>query len=351
MTPARRFVGRQGERRALTSALERAAAGEPQVVVVTGDAGIGKTRLVEEVTGQAGPDWLVAVGHCVEAGMTGLPYAPLFGVLGAIAASPHGRPLLDHAAQAAPGLLPLLGGEPSRPPVDTTSGLAQLRLFDSLMRLLGDLAETQPTLVVIEDLHWADQSTTAFLPFLCRNLVRQPIAAVLTSRTDELHRTHPLRLTLGELARLPSVTVLELGPLSGAELAELLTDQLGTAVHPRVVRAIAGRSGGNPFFAEQLLEAGEDAMQGAVGPLPVELADVLHAPRRPARRGRQAPAAGRVPRRSAHRARPAARGGRKRRGDHGGRGAGMRRRPAVRARTGRGRVRLPARPARRGDRR
>lgn len=264
MTP---FVGRHQEGSRLRTALRKAAAGEPQVVVLTGDAGIGKTRLLTETVRQAGPDWLVAAGHCVEAGANGLPYAPLSGVLGAIAANDYGAAMLEDAH----GLRPLLGGET---PADTTSGLAQFQLFDALLRLFGALAEQRPTLLVIEDLHWADESTCALLSFLCRNLPPKPLAVLVTARTDELHRTHRLRPLLAELSRLPAATGIELGPLPDTELADLLAGRHGAPVPREVVRSIARRSGGNPFFAEELWAAGAGEST-ADHPLPGGLTDVL----------------------------------------------------------------------------
>jgi hypothetical protein len=163
----------------------------------------------------------------------------------------QGTRLLVEAAQATPGLLPLAGRE-SDDPVDTTSGLAQLRLFDALARLFADLAGQRPTMVVIEDVHWADPSTQVFLSFLCRNLPARPFALAVTARTDELHRRHPLRPLLGELAHLPSVRAIELGPLDVAEIAELLAWRHGAPMPRDAVGGIARRSGGNPFYAEQL---------------------------------------------------------------------------------------------------
>lgn len=266
------LVGRRRELRQLADALLAAESGEPAVVIVTGDAGIGKTRLVNEVARRFASRWLVASGHCVEAGSTGLPYAPLYGVLGTIAATPHAAQSLDDAASASPGLLSLVGVQTGDTPTDTTSGLAQLRLFDSLVRLFVRLSTYRPTLILIEDLHLADQSTRAFVSFLCRNLMPKPLAVLVTARTDQLDRTHPLRTLLAELARLPSATSIEMGPLDVAEVGELLTAQQGTPAPRDVVRGIARRSGGNPFFAEQLWAVG--AGQPETRP-PIQLADVL----------------------------------------------------------------------------
>lgn len=266
------FVGRRAEMRRLCGVLTRAARGEPAVVIISGNAGIGKTRLVQEATASLTDLWQVAVGHCVEAGESGLPYAPLAGILGAIAETSRGAAALAEAGRTEPGLLPLVQAGEAQPAVDTTSGLAQLRLFDALVRLLRRLTEQDPLMVVFEDLHWADGSTRAFLSFLCRNLVPQPLAVLLTVRTDELHRKHPLRPLLAELGFLPAAERIEVGPLATGELGELLAHRHGAPLPSATIRGIAKRSGGNPFFAEQLWTVGADDPEARP---PVELADVL----------------------------------------------------------------------------
>lgn len=266
------FFGRGRELAQLSAALRRAEHGEPAVVIVSGNAGIGKTRLLDEAISGVADRWRVAIGNCVEAGATGLPYAPLTGILSAVAGMPGGSDVLEHAGNATPELMPLIRAGGAQPPVDTTTGLAQLRLFDSLVRLFGRLARRQPTMVVFEDLHWADGSTRAFLSFLCRNLARQPLAVLLTVRADELHRRHPLRPLLGELTFLPATERIELGGLEVDELGQLLANRHGAPLPRSAVRRIARRSGGNPFFAEQLWTVGAENPDARP---PVELADVL----------------------------------------------------------------------------
>src|SRR5690606_40317705 len=124
----------------------------------------------------------------------------------------------------------------------TPSGLSQLRLLDSLTKLFGELARSNPTLIVIEDAHWADPATRAFVSYLARNVVADPLALILTVRTDELHRQHPLRPLLAELARLPTVARLDVEPLDESDLAELLAGLAGSPLPRRVVRGIADRS-------------------------------------------------------------------------------------------------------------
>ena len=160
-TPAP-LVGRRAERLWFDDALDKVAAGNPRVIVLAGEAGVGKSRLIADVVARHADGWVVAVGHCLEEGQHDLPYSPLAGILGAIARDPHGAELVADLQATAPGLLPL--ESPGAPvPLDTTSGLTQLRFFDSLVKLFGELAQAQPVLLVIEDAHWADPATRAFV--------------------------------------------------------------------------------------------------------------------------------------------------------------------------------------------
>lgn len=249
------LVGRGAERQWFDDVLEKVAAGNPRVLVLAGEAGVGKSRLTADVVSRHGAGWIVGIGHCLEEGQHDLPYSPLAGVLSSIARHAYGAELVAELQAASPGLLPLEApGVPAR--LDTTSGLTQLRFFDSLVKLFGDLAATAPVLLVVEDVHWADPATRAFVSYLARNVVSEPLAVVLTVRTDELHRKHPLRTTLAELGRLPTVARLDLDPLDSAELGDLLAELAGTPLPRAAVRRIAERSGGNPFYAEQLLALG-----------------------------------------------------------------------------------------------
>jgi predicted ATPase len=196
------LVGRDGEVAQLRAVLERAAAGRPATVVVAGEAGVGKTRLVAELVGQAGELGAVALtGGCLDVGEGVLTYAPLVEALrplvGVLDPGELDRVLGGARAELArlvPELGPQAGGRPAEAP------LAPTRLFELLLGVLHRLAEGGPVLLVVEDLHWADQSTRDLLGFLYRNL-RGGVALVLTYRSDELHRRHPLGPFLAELDR------------------------------------------------------------------------------------------------------------------------------------------------------
>jgi DNA-binding winged helix-turn-helix (wHTH) protein/DNA-binding CsgD family transcriptional regulator/tetratricopeptide (TPR) repeat protein len=250
------LVGRDAEVAQLRAALERAAAGQPATVVVAGEAGVGKTRLVAELLRHAGELGAVALtGGCLDVAEGDLAYAPIVEALRSLACIMDPGELervLDGArgelARLVPELGPQAAGEQASGPVTPS------RLFELLLGVLHRLAERGPVLLVVEDLHWADRSTRDLVGFLVRNL-RAGVALVLTYRSDELHRRHPLRPFLAELDRSGRAERLELGRLGRGELGELVAGILGEPPAAALVGEILARSEGNPFFAEELLAA------------------------------------------------------------------------------------------------
>ncbi|GAA2400221.1 LuxR family transcriptional regulator [Streptomyces glaucosporus] len=250
------FVGRGGELTALTDALARAATGEPQTVVVAGEAGVGKTRLLEEfLTAARAAGAVTAVGGCVEIGADGLPFAPVSTVLRLL----HRR-LGDELTAAAAGqegelarLLPELG-ETTREWHDEDG---RARLFELTARLLESLSRERTLLLAVEDLHWADRSTRELLAYLFRSLDRARLVIVATYRSDDIHRRHPLRPFLAELDRLRTVRRIELPRLSREEVRAQMAGIQGVEVPERdLVERVFERSEGNPFFVEELTVSG-----------------------------------------------------------------------------------------------
>jgi DNA-binding NarL/FixJ family response regulator len=269
--PSPAFVGRGVELRRLDAVLERAGQGSPQVVLVAGDAGVGKSRLLLALAERARRRGVrVLMGASVELGDIGLPYLPVVDALRELADDPEEASLLAGAAMTAPGLGRLLPGiEPAGPAGDD---LDQLQVLDAVRAVLVGLSERSPLVLVLEDLHWADRATRDLVAFLARTLRSGRVTLAVSYRSDELHRRHPLRPLLAELARLPGVERLELAPFTRTELAEHLEAVAGAPLPAERVEGIHARSEGNPFYAEQLLAA---AAGDADAELPATLAEVL----------------------------------------------------------------------------
>ncbi|HEU4977583.1 MAG TPA: AAA family ATPase, partial [Solirubrobacteraceae bacterium] len=267
-----RLVGRAAELAELEAALSDAAAGRPSLAFVAGESGVGKTRLLAELERHARDGGARVVGgDCVDLGDGELPYAPLVAALRSL--SRAGDPALDElpapVRSELGALHPELGSAPGlRPDEERT---AQSRVFEALLALLDRLSQDTPLVLSIEDIHWADSSTRAFLTFLARTLCGERILVVATYRSDELHRRHPLRPVLAELERDARARRIELSRLSRAELGDQLADILGAPPSRDLVERLYMRSEGNPLFAEELLAAGMDGR----GALPPTLRDAL----------------------------------------------------------------------------
>jgi DNA-binding CsgD family transcriptional regulator/tetratricopeptide (TPR) repeat protein len=220
------LVGRVAELAALSAALDRAADGRGGVLLVRGEAGIGKTRLVEELADRArARDMTVLRGRCIDLAGSVAPYHALIEALRAAS----GGAAFDGA-----------GG--------------QLRVFDDVRDLLTDAT---PLLLVLEDLHWADESTVDFVAYVARAAGDRGIVVVATYRADEIAPAGALlRLTV-ELQRAGDAGVLDLAPLTAGELSALLEEAAGRELPEELTSTIAMRSGGNPFFAQELLAAAE----------------------------------------------------------------------------------------------
>ena len=264
------FVARAQQLAQFEPALARARVGEPGALLLSGDAGVGKTRLLArmaEIAQDSGA--LVVIGHCIDLGDVGLPYLPFTDALGQLRTTTD---TVDRAVAARPALGRLLDGGLTDAPAGPENLAARLQLFDGIAAVLGAIGTAeQPLLLMLEDLHWADPSSRDVLRFLLARLRNEHLLVVGTYRTDDLHRQHPLRPVLAELLRHPKVDHLELPPFTHDELAEFGEAITGRPLREITLQRVLTRSEGNAYFAQELLEAGPDA-----DALPGSLSDVLH---------------------------------------------------------------------------
>ena len=266
------MVGRSAQLATLRKVYRQVREGSPAVVLLGGEAGAGKTRLITEFTHAIAGQAVLLSGGCVDLGGAGLAFAPYTAALRGLV-----RQLgVDKVAALVPGgvpaelgrLLPVLRAPGPPDPGSGDAGTARARLFEELLGLLENLADQRPVVLIIEDAHWADQSSRELLAFLARNL--QPATAVLilvSYRTDDLEAGHPLRPLLAELERLPPVVRVELPRLSRREVITQIRALLGGPGPAGLADQVAARADGNPMFVEMLLSYG--------GQLPESLRDLL----------------------------------------------------------------------------
>ncbi len=264
------FVGRDGELSRLLGLVTSAADEQPGVALVSGEAGAGKTRLLDEVLAQLPARTVVCRG--VGVGFLGgrIPYAPLVAALRSLIAR---LPRSDVPKVLGPDpsdlglLLPELGVRKEGPS-------DQARLIAAVSSVLDRAAELQPTVLVLDDLHCADVATLEVLAYLCAALDRQRLAVVVAFRPDEVDEV--LGEWLQDVRRAPHVIEAQLVPMTLVETRAQLTDLLGgdpqSVLGESLIARIHHRSGGNPYAAEALMRA---ALAGDEDTLPASLREVL----------------------------------------------------------------------------
>lgn len=262
------LVARAAEIEQLRAALTRALSGSAGAVLVAGDAGVGKTRLLGEFAGVARADGAaVLTGRCLGVGEAGLPYLPFMEVVEQLHAY---NPDLVTSRPPLAGLA-RLGSLGSGSAEADERAYGQLQLFDAVLGALVDLASDRSVVLILEDLHWSDASTRDLVAFLLSRLSTQRLLVIASYRTDDLHRQHPLRPLLAELTRLPDVDRLDLQPFDAVSARAFVRALADDDVADDIVVEVAQRSEGNAFFAEELLAA--RAVERGV--IPTALADVL----------------------------------------------------------------------------
>jgi DNA-binding CsgD family transcriptional regulator/tetratricopeptide (TPR) repeat protein len=267
------FVGRSADLEVLLDAHARAERGEGAVVLVGGEAGVGKTRLVGEAAAHARRHRArVLVGQCLDLEEGGLPYAPLVDMLRTL-----DRDLAPEEGSATLGpLRAFLGGttEPGAPG-GAAPGVAgpagQARLFELLLTVIERLVAWGPVVLVFEDLHWADRSTLDLVALIASSTRTLPVCTIGTYRSEDVPPRHPLRQLRAELTRR-GARHLELERLGAGDVAELLGALLGGRPAPERVASVVERSDGNPLFVEELAAGLAD---DPAAPMPPHLRDAV----------------------------------------------------------------------------
>lgn len=257
-----RMIGRRAELDTLIEAFDDGAAGHPRTVIVRGEAGIGKTRLVQEFLAEAarrergGVPFVVAIGQCVDLGPIGAPFGPIRRVLRDLHAAVGTGGLRE--AAGSPAVIATLAALVPGITDDAVSGEDRPGEFaEAIEVLLESLSSDRHVVVVIEDLQWADAATLALLKTLASSLRGRHLTIVATYRSDDIDRFHPLKPVLAELDRTRTIIRVEVGRLSTEEVAEQVA-QLATADRDLGdLDVLTERSGGIPFLVEELVDLGD----------------------------------------------------------------------------------------------
>jgi DNA-binding CsgD family transcriptional regulator/tetratricopeptide (TPR) repeat protein len=248
------MVGRDGELDMLLELERSTRSGVPRAVVIGGEAGIGKSRLVREFIARVEPDAVVGIGECVDLGSVSVPFAPVRGIV---------RALWDRfgadgiAAAAGPGMSRLLSLLPAsvfpERPVPTADFEYPDRLNDSVLELLETFGHDNTLVLVLEDVHWVDPATLSLMRYLLRSLRRGRILVVITYRSEDLDPRHPLRPVLAELDRGRGVTRLELRRLDRGEIRDQVHRITQHELTASELDDLVARSAGVPFLIEELV--------------------------------------------------------------------------------------------------
>jgi class 3 adenylate cyclase/tetratricopeptide (TPR) repeat protein len=271
-----RLVGREGELELLEDELRAAASGEFRCVLLTAEAGVGKTRLAAELAARKGEDvvTLSARGHPMgETAAFGLWAEALDGYLRSLEPRDVSRlcgGLLDDLAGLLRSVAAVRGSVPDRPAPRTS-------LLEGIAVVINSLSRTRPVLVLLDDLHQSDASSWETLDYLARGLEAEPVLVVMGARPAELSGQQVAVRVLSGLDQDGFLRRLPLAPLPSAGIAELVVEILHSPPTPALVSWLAERSGGNPLFALGLLRAlvdeGADLNRPELRRIPENLAE------------------------------------------------------------------------------
>ncbi|RJP69006.1 MAG: hypothetical protein C4532_11680 [Candidatus Abyssobacteria bacterium SURF_17] len=254
------FVGRKSERAELHRFLGRASLGQGSLVMIGGEAGVGKTRLTDEImTDALAEGFLCLVGHCYEM-QGGQPYMPFVEIVESAARMVKSKTFLEMLGESAPEvakLVPDLRRKfPNKipPPAELPPEQEQRYIFNGVVDFLERFAQAQPLLLVLEDLHWAGESTALLVQHIARHLGRMPILLIVTYRDTELAVSLPLAGLMANLLRQHLGRNIALRNFLEAEVADMLQRWSGQEPPVSLVKLILDLTEGNAFLVEETVK-------------------------------------------------------------------------------------------------
>ena len=262
------MIGRDAEMAALLASFADAADNKPQAVIIGGEAGLGKTRLLAEFLDTVSNRARIVTGQCVDLGTLAPPYAPITGVLRSLAAQIGLDTVMEFAGPGRDALAVLLPEGASTAEGASTGN----RVLEAVTTVLERASADQPTVVVVEDLHWADDATLTVLRLILRAFGGGRFLLALTYRSDDVHRGHPLRAFLADVERGRYAKNIWLNRLTKDQVRCQIESISGENAGYELVENVFARSEGIPFFVEELLGLGDC---NASGDLPATLTDLL----------------------------------------------------------------------------
>jgi DNA-binding SARP family transcriptional activator/tetratricopeptide (TPR) repeat protein len=253
------FVGRADELAALAGEWQRVRRGERRVVALSGEPGIGKTRLAAELCAAAhASGGIVLLGRCHEDGL--VPYEPFVEALRRYVAECPAQALRDRLGAEGAVLAALMPELAERigPGAVTPKELAAARLVEAIVVLVRDAAGSRPTVLLLEDLHWAEDATAVALRHLVRGTEGAPLLVLVTYRDTEVTDEHPMIGALAEARRARALGELALDGLDEQSVGSIVAGDAGREASAGLIAAVHARTGGNPFFVEELVREARD---------------------------------------------------------------------------------------------
>ena len=252
------FVGRRMELDQLQSTFDDAMTGEGGFLMIVGEPGIGKTALCEQLMNYvATKGGMTLIGQCYEEGSLALPYIAFIEALRSYVLSCPADTLSIQLGTAAPDVAQIVPEVRDKIEVETREKKPpeeeRYRLFQGVSDFLGNIARSQPVLLVLEDLHIADRGTLEMLRYVCRSLADKQLLVACTYRDVEVDRKHPLSSALADLKRLPSTTRLLLKGLAVDEVQSMFAAIAEQEIGPSLADAVHRQTEGNPLFVQEVI--------------------------------------------------------------------------------------------------